>query len=118
MLAETRRRALLFLASDLAATLAALVAAYELRFGLEIVPVRTGVPELWSYLRVFPVLALVWPAVYSFYGLYQMRRHRSRLEEGIAVVVATALATLIVTSLGVIFRGFAWSRLVLLLFVA
>jgi Undecaprenyl-phosphate glucose phosphotransferase len=117
MLAETRRRALLFLASDLAATLAALVAAYELRFGLEIVPVHTGVPDLWSYLRVFPILALVWPAVYSFYGLYQMRRHRSRLEEGIAIVVATALATLIVTSLGVIFRGFAWSRLVLLLFV-
>jgi Undecaprenyl-phosphate glucose phosphotransferase len=116
MIAETRRRALLFLASDLVATFLALAAAYGLRFGLEIVPVKAGIPDAWTYLRLFPILGVIWPVVYSFYGLYQVRRHRSRLEEGIAVLVATGLATLLLTSLGVVFQGFSWSRLVLLLF--
>jgi len=116
MIPETRRRALLFLTSDLTATLLALGAAYGLRFGLEIVPVKGGVPDAWTYFRLFPILAVLWPVVYSFYGLYQVRRHRTRLEEGLAVLVATGLATLLLTSLGVVFRGFSWSRLVLLLF--
>ena len=116
MIVQTRRRAFLFLASDLAATFLALAAAYGLRFGLEIVPAPHGVPAASSYLRLFPVLAIIWPVVYSFYGLYQVRRHRSRVDEAIAVLVATGLATLLLTSLGAIFRGFSWSRLVLLLF--
>jgi exopolysaccharide biosynthesis polyprenyl glycosylphosphotransferase len=116
MIPETRRRALLFLTSDLTATLLALAAAYGLRFGLEIVPVKSGVPDAWTYFRLFPILAVLWPVVYSFYGLYQVHRHRTRLEEGLAVLVATGLAALLLTSLGVVFRGFSWSRLVLLLF--
>ncbi|MEO8188706.1 MAG: undecaprenyl-phosphate glucose phosphotransferase [Acidobacteriota bacterium] len=116
MIRQTRRRAALFLASDLAASLLALTSAYALRFGLEIVPVRHGVPGVFAYLRLFPLIAVLWPVVYSFYGLYQVRRHRSRLDEGIAVLVATALATLLLVSLGSFFRGFSYSRLVLLLF--
>jgi len=116
MIAETRRRALLFLTSDLVATFLALAAAWGLRFGLEIVPARNGVPELSSYLSIFPILAVLWPVVYSFYGLYQVHRHRSRIDEAIAVVVATALASLLLIGLGVVFRGFSYSRLALLLF--
>src|SRR5229473_1294863 len=113
---STRRIAALFLVSDLAATLAALVAAYVLRFRAEILPVTKGVPDAGTYYRLFPLIAVLWPIVYYFYGLYQVRRHRSRIEEGFAVLVATGLATLLLTALATLYRGFSYSRLVLALF--
>jgi exopolysaccharide biosynthesis polyprenyl glycosylphosphotransferase len=113
---STRRIAALFFVSDLVATLAALVAAYVLRFRAEIVPVTKGVPNAGTYYRLFPLIAILWPIVYYFYGLYSVRRHRSRIEEGFAVLVATGLATLLLTGLATLYRGFSYSRLVLLLF--
>jgi exopolysaccharide biosynthesis polyprenyl glycosylphosphotransferase len=115
---STRRIAALFFVSDLVATLAALVAAYVLRFRAEIVPVTKGVPDAGTYYRLFPLIAVLWPIVYYFYGLYSVRRHRSRIEEGFAVLVATGLATLLLTGLATFYRGFSYSRLVLLLFFA
>src|SRR6266498_2413709 len=116
MIRKHRRIATLFLASDLLATLVALVSAYTLRFRAEIVPVTHGVPPFAAYIRLFPLIAAVWPVVYYFYGLYHVRRHRSRMEEGLAVLVATGLATLLLTGLATFYRGFSYSRLVLLLF--
>jgi exopolysaccharide biosynthesis polyprenyl glycosylphosphotransferase len=113
---RSRRIALFFLASDLAATLAALAAAYALRFRAEIVPVTKGVPDAGLYFRLYPFIAVLWPVVYYFYGLYQIRRHRSRIEEGLAVLVATGLATLLLTAFATLYRGFSYSRLVLALF--
>ena len=113
---STRRIAALFLVSDLVSTGAALVAAYMLRFRAEIVPVTKGIPDAATYYRLFPLIALLWPIVYYFYGLYQVRRHRSRTEEGIAVLVATGLATLLMMGIATFYRDFSYSRLVLLLF--
>src|SRR5262249_37823167 len=113
---RSRRIALFLLASDLAATLAALAAAYALRFRAEIVPVTKGVPDAGLYFRLYPFIAVLWPVVYYFYGLYQIRRNRSRIEEGLAVLVATGLATLLLTALATLYRGFSYSRLVLALF--
>src|SRR6476620_8880826 len=118
MIKPTRRIAVLFLASDLAATLAALVAAYVLRFRAEIVPVTKGIPDAGTYFRLFPLIAVLWPIVYYFYGLYSVRRNRARIEEGFAVLVATGLATLLLTGRATFYRGSASSRLVLLLFFA
>ncbi len=112
----TRRIALLLLASDLLATAFALVAAYDLRFRAEIVPITKGIPDAASYYRLFPLMAALWPVVYYFYGLYQVRRHHSRMEEGLAILVATGLATLLLTGIATFYRGFSYSRLVLLLF--
>jgi exopolysaccharide biosynthesis polyprenyl glycosylphosphotransferase len=113
---STRRIAVLFLISDLVSTLTALVAAYALRFRAEIVPVTKGIPDAATYYRLFPLIAVLWPIVYYFYGLYSVRRHRSRIEEGFAVLVATGLATLLLTGLATFYRGFSYSRLVLVLF--
>jgi Undecaprenyl-phosphate glucose phosphotransferase len=113
---STRRIAALFLVSDLVSTLAALFAAYALRFRAEIVPVTKGVPDAATYYRLFPLIAVLWPIVYYFYGLYSVRRNRSRIEEGFAVLVATGLATLLLTGLATFYRGFSYSRLVLLFF--
>jgi exopolysaccharide biosynthesis polyprenyl glycosylphosphotransferase len=114
---SSRRIAGLLLVSDIGATLAALGAAYFLRFRVEIIPVTKGIPDASSYYRLFPLIAVLWPIVYYFYGLYQVRRNRSRVEEGLSVFVATGLATLLLAGLATFYRGFSYSRLVLLLFV-
>jgi Undecaprenyl-phosphate glucose phosphotransferase len=113
---SNRRLAALFLATDLAATFAALVASYWLRFEAEIIPVTKGVPAASAYLRLFPFIAVLWPLVYYFHGLYQVRRSRSSVEEGLAVLVATALATLLLIGIATFSRGFDYSRAVLVLF--
>ncbi len=113
---SNRRLAALFLTTDLFATFAALVAAYWLRFEAEIIPVTKGVPSASAYLRLFPFIAVLWPLVYYFHGLYQVRRNRSSVEEGLAVLVATALATLLLIGIATFSRGFDYSRAVLVLF--
>jgi exopolysaccharide biosynthesis polyprenyl glycosylphosphotransferase len=113
-----RRIAVLLAVSDVGATLAALAAAYFLRFRAEVVPVTKGIPDPGSYYRLFPLMAVLWPIVYYFYGLYQVRRNRSRVEEALSVFVATALATLLLAGLATFYRGFSYSRLVLLFFFA
>jgi exopolysaccharide biosynthesis polyprenyl glycosylphosphotransferase len=119
MIQKTNRRlATLFLTSDLVATFAALVAAYLLRFRAEIVPVTKGIPGAGTYLRLFPLIAVLWPIVYYFHGLYSVRRQRSRIEEGFTVLVATGLSTLLLTGVATFYRGFSYSRLVLVLFFA
>ena len=112
----TRRIAALLLVSDVVATAFALAAAYFLRFRAEIIPVRHGIPDLALYTRLLPLIAGLWPVVYYFYGLYQVRRHRSRVEEGIAVLVATGFATLVLAGLATFYRGASYSRAVLVLF--
>jgi Undecaprenyl-phosphate glucose phosphotransferase len=113
---STRRIAALMLVSDVAATIAALAAAYYLRFRIEIIPVTRGVPEASLYFRLLPLIAALWPTVYYFYGLYQVRRNRSRVEEGFSVLVATGFATLLLAGLATFYRGFSYSRAVLALF--
>jgi Undecaprenyl-phosphate glucose phosphotransferase len=113
---STRRVALLFLVSDVCATVGALLAAYALRFRAEVLPVTHGVPEAAAYVRLAPLVALLWPIVYYFYGLYHVRRNRSRVEEGLSIVVATGLAMLVLTGIAAFSRGFSYSRGVLLLF--
>ena len=112
----TRRIAAVLLASDELATFLALSGAYFLRFRAEIVPVTKGIPDASSYYRLFPLIALLWPVVFYFYGLYQIRRNRSRVDEGLAVLVATGLSTLLLSGLATFYRGFSYSRLVLVLF--
>ena len=115
---STRRIAALMLVSDVAATVAALAAAYYLRFRVEIIPVTRGVPGASLYFRLVPLIAALWPTVYYFYGLYQVRRNRSRVEEGFSVLVATGFATLLLAGLATFYRGFSYSRAVLGLFFA
>jgi Undecaprenyl-phosphate glucose phosphotransferase len=115
---STRRIAIVLLVSDVAATVFALAAAYFLRFRAEIIPVRQGIPDVALYERLVPLIAVLWPVVYYFYGLYQVRRHRSRVEEGIAVLVATGFATLVLAGLATFYRGASYSRAVLVFFFA
>jgi exopolysaccharide biosynthesis polyprenyl glycosylphosphotransferase len=107
---------LLQLVGDVVATGIAVLLAYWLRFEVQIQPVTKGMPPFEQYLRLIPVTALLWPTVFYFQGLYQRKRIRSRIDEGLRVVVAVMLATiLLIAGLG-FYRAFEYSRLFLALF--
>jgi len=86
-----------YLAGDLVATLVAFFGAWLLRFELEIVPLTKNVPEFGPYLRLVPFVVVLWPIVFYFHGLYQIRRGRSRSDELLTLVVAVALATVMLS---------------------
>jgi Undecaprenyl-phosphate glucose phosphotransferase len=86
-----------YLLGDLVATLAAFFTAWVLRFVVEVIPVTKNVPEFGPYLQLLPFVVVVWPMVFYFHGLYQMRRGRSRVDEVLTLVVAVLLATVLLS---------------------
>lgn len=92
-----RTTAGIYLAGDLLATLAAFAAAWLLRFVVAVIPLTKSVPSFWPYLRLLPVVLLLWPLVFYFHGLYQSRRERSRVDEVLTVMLAVFLATVLLS---------------------
>jgi Undecaprenyl-phosphate glucose phosphotransferase len=86
-----------FVATDVLVTAVAWVLAYLIRFHADllhvVLPVTKGVPELSRYLLLLPVMALVWPAVLYFHGLYQVKRTRSRIDEFFAIVFSVLIGS-------------------------
>ncbi len=83
-------------AVDVAATCLAWLLAYTLRFHeplATLVPVTKGVPELARYLLLLPLMALLWPPVMYFHGLYQIRRGRSLIDETFAILFSALIAS-------------------------
>jgi Undecaprenyl-phosphate glucose phosphotransferase len=113
---NARRQASTLIFADIAATIGALLAAWFLRFQFQIVPVTKGIPDSGAYLRLIPILAILWPVVYSFHGLYRLRRGRSRSEEAFVILTATALAIVLLAGIATFYREFSYSRLVLVIF--
>ncbi|MGB5813943.1 MAG: undecaprenyl-phosphate glucose phosphotransferase [Thermoanaerobaculia bacterium] len=89
--------------SDLLATVAAFFAAWYLRFGIQIVP-APEIPNLGRYLQLMPVIVILWPIVFYFHGLYQLRRGRSRIDEAVTVVIAVVLGTILLAFFILFFR--------------
>lgn len=92
-----RMTAGLSLAGDLLGTLAAFLGAWLLRFELAIIPVTKNVPEFTPYLRLVPIVLILWPVVFYFHGLYQSHRGRSRVDEIVTLFVAVLLATVLLS---------------------
>jgi len=93
---RTRKMVAIHVSVDVVATALAWILAYALRFHVGavawVVPVTKGVPDLSRYLLLLPVLALLWPAVLYFHGLYQLKRGRSRIDELFAIVLSVLIA--------------------------
>ncbi len=85
------------MASDLAVTLAAFLAAWYLRFESSVLPVAHR-PEFADYVRLLPMIAVLWPVVFYFHGLYQFRPHRSRVDETLTLVIAVILGSVLLTA--------------------
>jgi len=94
---QTRQLVLTYVVLDVATTAVAWLLAYLLRFHSDLVllalPATKGVPELARYLLLLPAIAVLWPAVLYFHGLYQVRRGRSRIDEFFAILFSVLIAT-------------------------
>lgn len=86
----------IFLLGDLTVTAAAFLLAYYLRFYADLIPVKYGIPALQNYLKILAVLMVVWPVIFHFHGLYQIRRARSYIDEFFSVTASIGIATAIV----------------------
>ncbi|HEX9189042.1 MAG TPA: undecaprenyl-phosphate glucose phosphotransferase, partial [Vicinamibacteria bacterium] len=58
-----------------------------------VIPVTKGVPDLDRYLVLLPLMAVLWPVVLYFHGLYQLKRGRSRIDELFAIVFSVLIAS-------------------------
>jgi Undecaprenyl-phosphate glucose phosphotransferase len=120
-----RETAAIFLSGDLVATIVAFLGAWLLRFEVQIVPLTKDVPEYARYLQLLPLIAVIWPIVFYFHGLYQIRRGQSRVEEFFSLFVANLLAVVLLAGIMTFWRParepgslepFTYSRAFLVLF--
>jgi Undecaprenyl-phosphate glucose phosphotransferase len=101
---RSRQTAGLFLLVDLVAIVGAFFLAWWLRFDLRIIPLRQPVPPFEPYLSLVPLVALTWPVIFYFHGLYRPRRGQSRIDELATLVVAIILGTVILLSFTAFYR--------------
>jgi Undecaprenyl-phosphate glucose phosphotransferase len=92
---QARRVVALLVLVDVAATACAWVAAFYLRFyGLDaVLPVTKGIPDLSRYTLLLPLIAVLWPVVLYFHGLYQVKRGRSRIDELFGIVFSVLIGS-------------------------
>ncbi|HEY0787845.1 MAG TPA: sugar transferase, partial [Thermoanaerobaculia bacterium] len=86
--------AALYLAMDAAASAVAMLAAYWLRFAVEIIPVTKGQQDLFVYARILPLIVVVFPLAFAVQGLYRIRPTRAPAEEWLGVGVGTIIGAL------------------------
>jgi len=84
-----------YLIGDLFVTILAFFLAYYLRFYTDLIPVKYGVPAFRQYVNIIPLLLVVWPVIFYFHGLYQIRRARSYIDEFFSVTASVGIATAI-----------------------
>lgn len=114
---QTRRLQALFVAADVLATVLALGAAWLIRFE-SVWPTPKGAQPFENYVAFIPILVAIWPVVFYFHRLYQIRRDRSTIDEVLAVIVAASLGTILLVGLLSFWRGFTYtSRQLLVLFL-
>jgi len=113
---QTRRLQAVFLIADVVASWVALAAAFLIRFE-SVWPTPKGRQSFDDYAVLLPVIALLWPVVFYFHRLYQIRRDRSMIDEALAVVVAVALGTILLVGLLSFWRTFSFNRPLLVVFL-
>jgi Undecaprenyl-phosphate glucose phosphotransferase len=94
----------IFLTGDVLITVAAFLVAYFLRFYSNIIPVKYGIPPLQQYINIIPLLVIVWPVIFHFHGLYQIRRTRSYIDEFFSVTASVGIATAILWGILLYYR--------------
>jgi Undecaprenyl-phosphate glucose phosphotransferase len=92
---QTRIMVTSYVLADVLATCAAWLLAYALRFHAldALLPITKGIPPLADYLVLVPLMAVLWPAVMYFHGLYRPRRGRSRIDDLFAIVFSVLIAS-------------------------
>ena len=96
---EKKHRALasIYLINDAVASNLAMLAAWFLRFNVEIVPVTKGMQDVEVYLSILPLITVVFPLAFAIQGLYHVRPTRSKAEEWMSVAIGGVVATVILS---------------------
>ena len=81
--------------SDAVATGLAFLAAYQLRFFSGLISIPEQIPSIAQYLKIMPLVMIIFPGIFVINGLYKIRRGRSIVDEFFSVFLACSLATLI-----------------------
>jgi Undecaprenyl-phosphate glucose phosphotransferase len=108
------------LAADLCLVVACWLGAYWIRFYVVALPIPGGGPPPLSHylLQVVPIL-VVWGVAYRAFGLYRPRRLGSYVSEWTDIAKASTLGVLVLVAImAFVFRGYAYSRLVIVGFWA
>ena len=90
-----------------------LLFSWWLRFGSGIIPLKELQP-LQPYIYPGLFLSLLWLFIFSHFGLYQTGGRVTLLDEGFKLLKAVFMASLATMALTFPYRGFSYSRLVLL----
>jgi exopolysaccharide biosynthesis polyprenyl glycosylphosphotransferase len=117
----------IYLIADLVTTLAAFGLAYFVRFQTDLLEVTKGVNPFEQYLLLVLPIALLWPPLFRFHGLYSLKRLRSRTDEMFSIVWAVTMGTAAILFIALFVRvyylygensgQYEYSRLVLGMFV-
>jgi Undecaprenyl-phosphate glucose phosphotransferase len=89
---------LVYVSSDVLATVLAFFLAWQLRFSTEFLSfANADIPAFSRYISLLPVALVLWVVVFYFHGLYQSRRGRSGVDEGLTVTVAVILGMVLLS---------------------
>ena len=96
---EKKHRALssTYLVNDALASNLAMLAAWFLRFQFELIPVTKGQQDFEAYVRLLPLITIVFPLAFAVQGLYRVRPTRSRAEEWLQVAIGSVVATVVLS---------------------
>jgi len=124
---QTQWMILLFLAGDILSTFGAFILAFFLRFNLEIIPVTKNYPPFSQYLKLLPLIAIIWIIVFNIKGLYRMDRRFSKVDEWFSVFIACSVSVILLMGSLLYYKvyykpdvapEFEYSRAVFVLFLA
>jgi exopolysaccharide biosynthesis polyprenyl glycosylphosphotransferase len=102
-------------ALDVLSLLGGALIAYNYRFHVDRIPIPgSEPPSIVPYLAAAPVVALIFVVTFASSGVYRIRRGRPFLDELFSIIGAAALAGVVTLALMSLYRGFSYSRLVLL----
>jgi Undecaprenyl-phosphate glucose phosphotransferase len=108
----------LMLTGDLGIVASCWVLSYLVRFHvLDSWFSRTDIPPLAPYLLMLVPILIVWSVSFHAFGLYRPRRIGSRLSEAADIAKASSLGVLVlVATMTFFFRGYDYSRVVIVCF--
>jgi len=110
--------ALILAALDAGVIAASYIAAYYFRFSF--IPLAEGIaaPPFAPYLYPLPVVVALWLIIMKALGLYDRRRAHLDIDALGALFFACFLGALILSAGGFVYRGYSYSRLVVLITAA
>lgn len=106
----------LMIVTDLVMVMVAWFAAYYARFYLGFIPAPMGIPSVWVYINLLPMILVVWFFALRFGDLYSPMRSDSRFHEYYRIFKAATIGSVMVMAATFFYREHSYSRAVMGLF--